>query len=314
MSTRLESVQAYARELLGGELPRGFAQQYAAAAKLLSGLPANVKQGLALGYNMRADIDPTSRDDALAVQFGALALRTNENLADPRAVERLAAQGEAWRRRQVEGSSGKKRRSFLQSGRKLLRHPGKWGRAVLREGGKGIEATGRAVLKARDANPVLGKYFLDPLGFTAQATVVKNLGTILKTGRVSDFNLREVGYAAATTFSAAGTALVTAAPFLPAPWNVAAGALGALSIAAGKLLRGALDASKPAAEALDVADAADEGAYVEVTSEGAYAASTEGGESEYVPTPEEVGELDELDDDAGEFAADDLGVEVEETV
>ena len=44
----------------------------------------------------------------------------------------------------------------------------------------------------------------------------------------------------------AALALATAAPFFPAPWNAAAGALAGLSIAAGSMLNGAIRAQEQA--------------------------------------------------------------------
>ena len=118
--------------------------------------------------------------------------------------------------------------------------------------GEFIAGLGQSVLNISNDIPLFGKFFLKPLGFTSQAQILKQLGNVLKGGSINDFDEKAVGLEAASTFKEAGQALATAAPFLPPPWNVAAGALAGLSIAAGSILNNAIkekEAARKAAEA-----------------------------------------------------------------
>jgi hypothetical protein len=112
--------------------------------------------------------------------------------------------------------------------------------------GEFIAGIGQSVLNISNDIPLFVKFFLKPLGFTSQAQILKQLGNVLKGGSISDFDEKAVGLEAASTFKEAGQALATAAPFFPPPWNVAAGALAGLSIAAGKILNDSIRANEAA--------------------------------------------------------------------
>lgn len=129
---------------------------------------------------------------------------------------------------------------FFDSARRLVQHPLKWANNVISEIGKGLQQLGDNILNARKIGP-LGQYFLDPLGFSLQAQLLKQFGNVLEAGSVSAFDERELSYTAATTFTATGQALLAAGPFIPQPFGTAAMLVGAASVAAGKMLRVVLD-------------------------------------------------------------------------
>ncbi|CAG1018895.1 hypothetical protein BURC_03722 [Burkholderiaceae bacterium] len=99
-----------------------------------------------------------------------------------------------------------------------------------------LQQLGRAVLKLEERAPWAGQFFFKPLGFHLQATALAQLGNAVRDGSINTFDEKAFTRAAASTFTAAGQALLTASPFLPAPWNVIAAAAGALSLAAGQTI------------------------------------------------------------------------------
>lgn len=133
---------------------------------------------------------------------------------------------------QVTGSQGESHGLKL-----LLRHPLKWLRRVfVTEPGKALQRLGQNILNADKNAPWLSQFFLKPLGFHAQATLLRETGRALVDGSISTFDEGALIESTAGTLTAAGQALLVAAPLLPPPWNVAAAALGALSVAAGNMI------------------------------------------------------------------------------
>lgn len=134
---------------------------------------------------------------------------------------------------QVTGSG----RSESHGLKLLLRHPLKWLRRVfVTEPGKALMRLGQNILNADKNAPWLSQFFLKPLGFHAQATLLRETGRAMVDGSISAFDEGALIESTAGTLTAAGQALLVAAPLLPPPWNVAAAALGALSVAAGNMI------------------------------------------------------------------------------
>jgi len=128
---------------------------------------------------------------------------------------------------------------------KLARHPLKALRRIfVTEVGKAIRAVGRNILDAEANAPWLAAFFTKPLGFHLQAVALEQIGNVLVDGSISTFNEQAFTRATGETLSAAGRALLAASPFLPPPYNVAAAALGALSVACGGLITNTLDAKE----------------------------------------------------------------------
>lgn len=156
--------------------------------------------------------------------------KANPDTAKPSDLTGRALTGQVTQ--QVTGSAGESHGLRL-----LLRHPLKWLRRVfVTEPGKALERLGQNILNADKNAPWLSQFFLKPLGFHAQATLLRETGRALVDGSISTFNEGALIESTAGTLTAAGQALLVASPFLPPPWNVAAAALGALSVGAGNLI------------------------------------------------------------------------------
>lgn len=126
----------------------------------------------------------------------------------------------------------------------LIRHPLKWVRRVfVTEVGKGIARIAQNILNADDV-PFLGQYILRPMGFMLQAQVLKQLGAAMIDGSISTFDERAVAFETSATLAQTGQALLAASPMLPPPFNVAAAAVGGLSLAAGITLNNELTRSE----------------------------------------------------------------------
>lgn len=124
-----------------------------------------------------------------------------------------------------------------EGARKFVRHPLKVLRRIfVTEIGKGLQRFAQNILNADKSAPWLSQFFLKPLGFHLQMTAVKQLGAAMVDGSISTFNEQAFTSSASDTFTAAGQALLVAAPFLPPPWNAAAAAVGALSVGVGRLI------------------------------------------------------------------------------
>lgn len=150
----------------------------------------------------------------------------------------------------LAGSAGNFFKDFARGFKKLIRDPLGWARRVfVTEPGKAIRNVGREILRGRNNVPFLGKFFLDPFGFTAQAVFLEQLGEAMVDGSISTFDEAKFGFSVGRTFSAAGEALLAASPFLPPPWSLIAAAAGALSKAAGELIQNEIGRAKRATDA-----------------------------------------------------------------
>jgi hypothetical protein len=106
--------------------------------------------------------------------------------------------------------------------------------------GRVIRDFGKQILKLRKNVPWLSQFVTRPLGIDLMATALEQLGNAMVDGSTRAFDAMALGKEVAGTLVAAGRALAAAGPFLPPPWNVAAVAVGALSMAAGSYLGKAL--------------------------------------------------------------------------
>lgn len=197
------------------------------AAEWIAKAPVSVAQVLAQHFGVRLDAPDEAMRGAVALQLAHLA--TSQGWAFDewlQAYSEEAAQGAG---KEVHGLA------------KLVRHPLKWARSVIREVGKGVSRFAQNILNAEKDVPWLSQFFLKPLGFIAQARLLRETGRALEEGSISAFDEKALARDTAGTLTAAGQALLVAAPFLPPPWNVAAAALGALSVAAGNAINRQID-------------------------------------------------------------------------
>jgi len=156
----------------------------------------------------------------------------------------------------VTGSNG-----IGDSLKRLFTQPLVFVRNVIEEVGKGAQAFAENILRTEKTAPWLATFLLKPLGFFAQAEILNQLGAVFIDGSVSAFDETAVAESGAQTFTAAGRALLVAAPFLPVPYNIAAAAVGAASVAAGTAIHRAIQDRRDArqvqeARAIETAKAA----------------------------------------------------------
>lgn len=131
---------------------------------------------------------------------------------------------------------------------RLVRHPLKWVRNVISEAGKGIQQFAQNILDADKHAPWLSTFLTKPLGFHLVAQVINQIGAVLTEGAVSAFDETQVARDAAMTLVASGQACLAAAPWTPLPYNVMLAAIGAASIAVGKVLDAEIDRTAEARE------------------------------------------------------------------
>lgn len=196
----------------------------------------------------------TENNVALMVQVSRDAIRDGLAIENTYAAIRTAAatlgtgQAKKWRHivRGTGGVRGAGASFFekLSKGfKKLVTHPVKWFNSLREETGKLLQAIGREVERWGRV-PILGDFFLAPLGITfTMGTVLKNLGNVLVDGAITSFDEKEVGLSFSRVLTSAGRALLVAAPFLPAPFNLLAGLVGALSLTAGMAVSALLTAN-----------------------------------------------------------------------
>lgn len=153
----------------------------------------------------------------------------NPETAHPGDLSFQATTGEKFDALKPAGSG----RSFFEAVTRFVRHPLKVIDRVVEDSGSFIKRTAGAILDTESSIPWLSTFFLKPLGFHLQASLLYQVGNMIESRSVSAFKEQELVLDAGKTLQAAGQALLIAAPFLPAPYNVAAAALGALSMAAG---------------------------------------------------------------------------------
>lgn len=214
------------------------------ASEALAAIPAADAQKIAPAFGVRQGLSDHDTKGAIQAKLSLMAtafgVPVGELLSpDSQLARELAAGNVAGV--VLAGSAGESGNFFAKLGRgfsRLVRDPLGWARRVfVTEPGKGIRQLGRAILNARRDVPMLGKFFLDPFGFTAQAVLLEQVGEAMVDGSISTFDERKFGMAAGETFAAAGEALLVAAAFIPQPFGLAAAALGALSKAAGELIK-----------------------------------------------------------------------------
>ncbi len=192
------------------------------AAKLI--LEAN-----ALGVEFSAWVEGMGRlkseADAASMDFGAW-------LEGPGAARRDAVLRDA--RPELSGELTGSGENFFKRVLKVLR------KVFVTAPGRVIRDFGKMILKLRKDVPWLSQFVTRPLGIDLMATALEQLGNAMVDGSTAAFDAMALGKEVAGTLVAAGRALAAAGPFLPPPWNVAAVAVGALSMAAGSYLGKAL--------------------------------------------------------------------------
>lgn len=217
------------------------------AARIAAAAPLAAVDAFLAPFGPRPDLGETTRRELFGSLLLELANQQNASLFELARRFGLPAH--------ITGSAGlgkffkKAKDAFTKAAPQIFREQ------VQNKVGEFVGGLGQSVLNLSNNVPLLGKFFLKPLGFTAQAELLRQIGNVLKGGSISDFDEKALAKEAASTFKEAGQALATAAPFFPPPWNVAAGALAGLSIAAGKILDGAI-AEREAARAAEKYEAA----------------------------------------------------------
>ncbi len=213
----------------------------AVASWFAAGLPSDGLRKVAAAFEMDLARQDGELRQAVAEYVSLLATSQRKALREAFAAKGVAVPaGSKGTAPRLLGSAG----FFDKLGKsvtKLVKRPADFFQSATEEIGKGIGGVGKAVLKLEDKAPWLGQFFTKPLGFHAQAVALEQVGRVLIDHDVNAFDEKALTRAAAATFRTAGQALVTASPFLPAPWNVAAAAVGALSLAAGKAIDAGLD-------------------------------------------------------------------------
>lgn len=207
---------------------------------------------------IRTDIPKAEQRAVMAAQFSQMAtahgLSVYALFNDEAQVDDLKARLET-----PEGSGGNFFKKILDGARRLVRDPAGWARRVfVTDPGKLAEAIGTEILRGRKNIPFLGRYVLDPLGFTAQATFLQQLGAAMRDGSINTFDETKLAVSTAQTFNAAGEALLVAAPFLPVPFNVAAAGLGALSKASGVMMLKMIQDAKTSRQIDEIKDLEDD--------------------------------------------------------
>lgn len=211
------------------------------AANLAAECPLRMVRDAAPELGVRADIAENDMRAAVAVRWGEIATAHGKTLPELEAEQAAKPQG--------TGSIASR----------FFKDVGDWiDGVIVKNLGRVLLATGREILRLRNNQTWLGKFFFDPLGITAQAVLLEELGKAALDGSISTFNEARFGDAAGMTFVAAGQALAVAAPFLPVPFNVAAAALAAASIALGTTIQLAIANERNQREAAEAEEAARE--------------------------------------------------------
>lgn len=109
-------------------------------------------------------------------------------------------------------------------------------RAIQNEIGRTFEHIG-AEVKRWTKIPILNK-IIGPMGTKVFGEVLFQTGRMLHGGSVRDWDDRAFVASVGETMHDMGMLCVTAAPFLPAPWNAVIAAIGAVSLAASKAING----------------------------------------------------------------------------
>lgn len=210
------------------------------AGEMLADAPAEFVKALAQQYGVKQDNDANMRG---AVAFKVAFLATSHGRLLPEIILEYERQGTLTNEKHgtidavalLEEETGATPPQVSGAGGNFFKDLGKALQKIfVTAPGRVIRDLGKEMLRGRKNIPWLGKFVLDPLGISAQAVFLEELGNAAVDGSISTFNEARFGKAAGQTFVAAGQALAVAAPFLPVPFNVAAAALAAASIALGK--------------------------------------------------------------------------------
>lgn len=121
--------------------------------------------------------------------------------------------------------------------KRLAGHVVKWFNAIGREIGRFLQVLGREVMRWARI-PIIGDLFVVASGMEfVFGIVLPNVGRMLQTGKSSAFVAAELGYGIARLLDRLGRALAMVTPFLPPPFNLAAGIISAVCIAAGGVVQ-----------------------------------------------------------------------------
>lgn len=139
----------------------------------------------------------------------------------------------------VAGSQG-----IADSFKKLVRHPLKWGRSVLKEFGKGVSQGAAFLLDNIAKVPWLDDYIVKPTFIGAQLEVIRQLGNAMVEGTIAAFEEQAVATNFAEGAQVAGAVALAVAPLLPPPFNIAVAATGAVLVAAARGIMAAQASTK----------------------------------------------------------------------
>lgn len=190
-------------------------------------------------YAIEAGGNPSASDRDLApVAAAAAAMQlTAQGIWWDDALEAIAAQGIENAQAVLKSlrpatltavaGSGSVLSKFIKRAGKVLY------RVFVREPGRAIRNVAKAILSVDESAPWASTFLLRPLGFMAQAEVLKQLGNMMVEGTTAAFDTNAVVLETGATLQSAGQVLVMASPLLPPPYNVAAALVGTASIIAG---------------------------------------------------------------------------------
>lgn len=128
--------------------------------------------------------------------------------------------------------------------KRLVGHVANFFRSIGKAIGSFLQSVGRVVRRIARI-PIIGDFFITATGIgLVYGEILPLIGKLLVTGKVTPSDWEKVGYGFSRLLDRAGRALAIVAPFLPPPFNLAAGALAAISIAAGMGIAAVLNAPK----------------------------------------------------------------------
>ncbi|MCW8134715.1 MAG: hypothetical protein KIT75_03480 [Planctomycetota bacterium] len=233
-------LQAYLVAKHGWLNPRTLEDANAAmAAKWAATLPMQAVRPFAIQLGAKPDANADQLRTVVAVYASQLAntwgillddwiehYKRNPDTAHPSDLSGTFTTGE---RVPVVAGSG----SFWSDVKQFFKRPLRVIDRFIEDVGTAIKKAAAVVLDTETSIPWLSQFFLKPLGFHLQARLLFELGNMVEARSFSAFKEQALVLDTGKTLQAAGQALLVAAPMLPPPYNVAAAALGALSVAAG---------------------------------------------------------------------------------
>lgn len=208
------------------------------AANLAAECPLDMVRRAAPDLGVRVDIDEQDMRAAVAFRWAEQATALGKSL--PEIEKEFAETGgiigpDGVRYSPPQGAAGVRGAGSIG---RFFKDVGDWFRGVIIKNiARALISVGEQLVKWRNNSGFVGRFFFDALGITAQGVLLAELGHAALDGNISTFNEQRFGMAAGATFLAAGQVLVMIAPFLPVPFNLAAAALGALSIALGGFIQ-----------------------------------------------------------------------------